>query len=126
MQTPIAVSQSADIQPNQNFVVNPLFNRHISKQLNLQQALGAHAAVNQNDAANRAVSELLQFNAAGVECNEQIAPNETILQLVAQIPNHPLQKMAQRLIAEPRIGTECKSSSSPISSKTSSNSKFKN
>lgn len=31
---------------------------------------------------------------------EQIAPNENILQLVAQIPNHPLQKFAQKLLVD--------------------------
>lgn len=31
---------------------------------------------------------------------DQIAPNENILQLVAQIPNHPLQKFAQKLLVD--------------------------
>lgn len=31
---------------------------------------------------------------------EQMAPNENILQLVAQIPNHPLQKFAQKLLID--------------------------
>lgn len=34
------------------------------------------------------------------ESIEQIAPNENILQLVAQIPNHPLQKFAQKLLVD--------------------------
>lgn len=38
---------------------------------------------------------------------DQFAPNETILQLVAQIPNHPLQKIAQKLIVDrPRSNSE--------------------
>lgn len=38
---------------------------------------------------------------------EQIAPNENILQLVAQIPNHPLQKFAQKLLVDrPKAITE--------------------
>lgn len=31
---------------------------------------------------------------------ENIPPNENILQLVAQIPNHPLQKFAQKLLVD--------------------------
>lgn len=34
------------------------------------------------------------------DVSNQLAPNETILQLVAQIPNHPLQKIAQKLIVD--------------------------
>lgn len=34
------------------------------------------------------------------DATEQIAPNENILQLVAQIPNHPLQKFAQKLLVD--------------------------
>lgn len=38
---------------------------------------------------------------------DQFAPNETILQLVAQIPNHPLQKIAQKLIVDrPKSASE--------------------
>lgn len=34
------------------------------------------------------------------DTTEQIASNENILQLVAQIPNHPLQKFAQKLLVD--------------------------
>lgn len=34
------------------------------------------------------------------DTTEQIASNENILQLVAQIPNHPLQKFAQKLLMD--------------------------
>lgn len=114
LQAPVSVSQQTEQpQPSQNLVVNPIFNRHISKQLNLQQALGgvvnAAAATAAADAVTRATNELLQFG-AGLECNEPIAPNETILQLVAQIPNHPLQKIAQRLLADQsKLGGDGKS-----------------
>lgn len=41
------------------------------------------------------------------DATNQFAPNETILQLVAQIPNHPLQKIAQKLIVDlPKTATE--------------------
>lgn len=35
-----------------------------------------------------------------IDASEQITPNENILQLVAQIPNHPLQKFAQKLLVD--------------------------
>lgn len=110
IQTPIGVTPQTEsaagpgtTQPSQNLVVNPNLYRTISKQLNLQQALGgvvnAAAASAAADAVNRATNELLQFS-AGRECNEQIAPNENILQLVAQIPNHPFQKIAQSFLSD--------------------------
>lgn len=34
------------------------------------------------------------------DATEQMSPNENILQLVAQIPNHPLQKFAQKLLVD--------------------------
>lgn len=34
------------------------------------------------------------------DATEQIAPNVNILQIVAQIPNHPLQKFAQKLLID--------------------------
>lgn len=42
------------------------------------------------------------------DASEQIAPmNENILQLVAQIPNHPLQKFAQKLLDQrPKSASE--------------------
>lgn len=41
------------------------------------------------------------------ETVDQIAPNENILQIVAQIPNHPLQKFAQKyLVDRPKSTTE--------------------
>lgn len=43
---------------------------------------------------------------------DQNAPNENILQLVAQIPNHPLQKFAQKLLIEkPKATSESHSKS---------------
>lgn len=39
-------------------------------------------------------------SASDDDASNQFAPNETILQLVAQIPNHPLQKIAQKLIVD--------------------------
>lgn len=114
-QTPASVSQQIETHSTQNLVVNPLFNRHINKQLNLQHALGATVA-NATETTGRTSNEATQY--ATSECNEQMAPNETILQLVAQIPNHPLQKIAQRLITDQSKAGDGKSS------KTSSNSKF--
>lgn len=46
-------------------------------------------------------------SASDDDAANQFAPNETILQLVAQIPNHPLQKIAQKLIVDlPKTATE--------------------
>lgn len=46
------------------------------------------------------------------ETTEQLAPNENILQIVAQIPNHPLQKFAQKyLVDRPKSTTESHSKS---------------
>lgn len=46
-------------------------------------------------------------SASDDDATNQFAPNETILQLVAQIPNHPLQKIAQKLIVDlPKTATE--------------------
>lgn len=43
---------------------------------------------------------------------DQNAPNENILQLVAQIPNHPLQKFAQKLLVDrPKATSESHSKS---------------
>lgn len=46
------------------------------------------------------------------DASEQITPNENILQLVAQIPNHPLQKSAQNfLVDRPKAMSESHSKS---------------
>lgn len=51
--------------------------------------------------------ESLRTSASDDDASNQFAPNETILQLVAQIPNHPLQKIAQKLIVDlPKTATE--------------------
>lgn len=127
-QTPVSVSPShqSDIQQNQNLAANPLLNRHINKQMNLQQALSnATAMDNSDDINDREACEQFQLDGARNECTEQAAPNEAILQLVAQIPNHPLQKMAQRLISEPKISSDGKNGTTGSpgkNSKTSSNS----
>lgn len=47
------------------------------------------------------------FSTINSDPTDQNAPNETILQLVAQIPNHPLQKIAQKLIVDrPRSASD--------------------
>lgn len=52
-------------------------------------------------------SESLRTSVSDEDATNQFAPNETILQLVAQIPNHPLQKIAQKLIVDlPKTATE--------------------
>lgn len=59
----------------------------------------------------------------GPDATEQITPNENILQLVAQIPNHPLQKFAQKLLVDrPKAIQEShsKSASEDTPSKTNS------
>lgn len=102
-QIPVSVSPShqSELQQNQNLVANPLLNRHINKQLNVQQALSPASALDRADEIiDREACAQFELEAARNECTEQLAPNEAILQLVAQIPNHPLQKMAQRLILD--------------------------
>lgn len=48
------------------------------------------------------------------EASEQTAPNENILQIVAQIPNHPLQKFAQKyLVDRPKSTAELHFKSAP-------------
>lgn len=62
------------------------------------------------------VEQIEQLRNAGIvsdeETAEQTAPNENILQIVAQIPNHPLQKFAQKyLVDRPKSTTESHSKS---------------
>lgn len=118
--TPVSVSQQTEQpHPSQNLVVNPIFSRHISKQLDLQQALGGVVNAAADSDAAGAVShvnnELLRYN-TGLECTEQMQINGRILQLIAQIDNHPLQKIAQRLlIDQSKLGADGKSMYNRIS-----------
>lgn len=50
--------------------------------------------------ATNATAAAVEAATADEDSADQFAPNETILQLVAQIPNHPLQKIAQKLIVD--------------------------
>ena len=95
--------------------MNKLFNQ-LGKQLNvplssLSASSGGDAMNPMEMAAAAATTAQSPMEALQMKANESVenadAPNETILQLVAQIPNHPLQKIAQRLITDqPKAGAE--------------------
>lgn len=85
-----------------------------------------NTAVKQQSKMSPITNEMITATSNDLSANDndtidQFAPNETILQLVAQIPNHPLQKIAQKLIVDrPRSNSESHSKNANGNNQTDS------